>query len=185
MMQPCLRRQKLVTITQEGKETSFQCVNRKSVAFAQAVDEGICAGCPVRMAPAEPPPCKQAPAKPEPIKPPKAVKEEVEDLVKGTPLEDMPIKEMEGVEEGDPEYPALSMQLWLYKEALGKWKRAGYPVRTDAEVKEIHEKKCKPCNWYDADKKRCKGCGCKVTIGSVAVFNKIKMATEHCPKGEW
>jgi hypothetical protein len=84
-----------------------------------------------------------------------------------------------------PEYPNWSIQAWMYTQALLKWKKAGYPERTDEEVKEIHEKHCTKCEWYDPEKKRCKGCGCRVTDGAVAVVNKIKMATEHCPREIW
>jgi len=186
-MKPCLRRQKLITRTPEGEATSFQCVNRNSPAFAQTVNEDICAGCPFIKEPTEPPPCQDKPPAPPPLPPSeqKPVDVEVKELIKGTVLEDMPIDGLEKADKDSPEYPAISMQLWLYKEALGRWKKAGYPVRTDEEVREIHATKCKNCSWFDAEKSRCKGCGCKVSVGSVAIFNKIKMATEHCPKGEW
>jgi hypothetical protein len=84
-----------------------------------------------------------------------------------------------------PDYPPLVMQLWTYKEALIRWRHAGYPTRSQEEVARIHKICAEPCEWYDEDKKRCKGCGCKVTVGSLAVFNKIKMETEHCPKEKW
>jgi hypothetical protein len=91
-------------------------------------------------------------------------------------------------EAGDapPNYPPLTVQAWTYKEALIRWHKAGRPKRTQEEVEKIHKEFCAaPCNWYDPDQQRCKGCGCKVTIGSVAVFNKLKLATEHCPKGKF
>jgi hypothetical protein len=103
----------------------------------------------------------------------------VEDINKvQTPIakgEDVPLK-----------YPALSMQIWTYKEALIKWNKAGRPTRTQEEVEHIHSTYCASgCEWYDEDAQRCKGCGCAVTVGSLAVFNKIKMGTEHCPKDKW
>jgi hypothetical protein len=83
-------------------------------------------------------------------------------------------------------YPAISLQLWSFKEALIKWNKAGRPTRTQEEVKHIHREFCAvPCEWYDEGAGRCRGCGCNVTTGSIAVFNKIKMATEHCPKDKW
>jgi len=114
--------------------------------------------------------------------------QDVKEMIADSPLQDMKIEGLEVKPEGEgptPEYPALSMQLWLYKEALLRWNQAGRPTRSDEEVKEIHDKYCTHCSWYDKEKKRCKGCGCKVTVGSVAVFNKIKMATEKCPQGLW
>ena len=31
----------------------------------------------------------------------------------------------------------------------------------------------------------CRGCGCRVAAYGMAVFNKIKMATQHCPREKW
>jgi hypothetical protein len=89
--------------------------------------------------------------------------------------------------EGDspPKYPPLSMQAWLYKEALIRWNKAGRPKRTQEEVAGILETHCKKCDWYDPEQLRCRGCGCKVTDSAFAILNKIKMATEHCPKEKW
>jgi formamidopyrimidine-DNA glycosylase len=84
-----------------------------------------------------------------------------------------------------PDYPALTVQLLAYKEAIIKWKKAGRPTRSKEEVDRIHNNYCLKCDWYDKEKKRCRGCGCKVTKSALAIFNKIKMATEHCPKEYW
>jgi hypothetical protein len=88
-----------------------------------------------------------------------------------------------------PNYPPLTMQMWTYKEALIRWSKAGWPKRTQEEVQEILNTCCnppgRPCDWYDPEQKRCKGCGCKVTESSIAIFNKLKMATEHCPKDKF
>lgn len=82
------------------------------------------------------------------------------------------------------DYPPVSIQMINYKDALIRWQKAGKPTRSEEEVNKILET-CKTCDWYDEDKKRCRGCGCKVTTSSFAILNKAKMATEHCPKGEW
>jgi len=70
-------------------------------------------------------------------------------------------------------------------EAVMRWNSAGRPTRTDEEVGRILETICKPCSWYDPEKKRCRGCGCTVSTSSIAVANKLKMATEKCPRGLW
>jgi len=170
----------------KNKGTIFRCISKDSKVKGQEVTKDICDHCPVRKFRKQGPPCQQpkAPA-PSPI-PNKNAADEIKEIVHGTPLEEMPIEGLDlSTPPSSPEYPAVSMQLWLYKDALVRWKKAGYPVRSDAEVAKIHETKCKPCSWYDPKKKRCKGCGCRVSVGSVAVFNKIKMATEHCPKELW
>lgn len=189
-MLPCTRRQKVVK-KRDGKQlTILRCISKESVVNGQEVTENLCAQCPVRKFQREKAPCEQPNPEHQQVLPPtpiqdKKASEEVKEIVAGTVLEDMEGFDLSEADEMSPDYPALSMQLWSYKEALVRWKKAGYPVRTDEEVKEIHEKKCVPCSWYDKDKKRCKGCGCRVSAGSVAVLNKIKMATEHCPREEW
>jgi hypothetical protein len=84
-----------------------------------------------------------------------------------------------------PETPALFHQARNYWQAVKSWIAAGRPVRTDLEVREIHTNYCLECDWYDKPSQRCKGCGCKVRPGGVALLNKAKMATEHCPRDFW
>ena len=186
-MLECNRRQKVVD--RSKGLTVLQCVNRRCEAFGKEVNEEACSLCVVRSFPRVRP-CKESVQ----ATPPAAGQvqldtQEVIEMMKAAPLTD--IEDLLALESGvetselSPEYPAMTMQIWLYKEALLKWNKAGRPTRTDEEVKAIHEKFCTPCAWYDKDKKRCKGCGCKVTVGAVAVLNKLKMATEHCPKELW
>jgi len=113
--------------------------------------------------------------------------EEVKKMISEAGLDIMDLDENPLIEKGPlpPEYPPLSVQLWTYKEALIKWNKAGRPTRSQEEVEEIHKTHCMPCEWYDKEKKRCRGCGCTVSVGSIAVLNKIKMGTEHCPKEKW
>ncbi len=70
-----------------------------------------------------------------------------------------------------------------YLEAVAEWIAAGRPVRSDEEVAAIHRVLCKPC--YLCYRNTCRECGCKVRPEGLAVFNKIKMATQHCPRGKW
>jgi hypothetical protein len=160
----------------------LRCVNKACGSFLEIVDLDLCAGCPLNQ----------------------ALKNGKKDI-KGCPgcpkeptIEEVPIEEavkeigiFEGLDalkvspEESKEFPSLSTQLWNYQNALKRWQAAGRPVRDTEEVENILETHCKGCDWYDKDSKRCKGCGCKVTAGSMAIFNKIKMATEHCPQELW
>ncbi len=89
-----------------------------------------------------------------------------------------------------------------WSHALAKWKRAGYPVRTQAEVERIERECCRPCDQYVPDTGawvgtlvkwitgtatygRCKVCRCGVSTSRVAVANKLAMATEGCPEGKF
>ena len=72
-----------------------------------------------------------------------------------------------------------------YVRALSRWIKAGRPVRTDEEIRYIHDVFCIPCERYDSKGKTCQCCGCKVNISSVPLANKIAMTTERCPLEKW
>lgn len=66
-----------------------------------------------------------------------------------------------------------------------EWAAAGRPERSDKDVEQIFQRFCKPCRWYDRRRRICRGCGCRVADTGFAITNKIKMATEHCPRKLW
>jgi hypothetical protein len=169
-------------------------MNKQSGLHAQEVDEGICSRCLVRVVKHKRP-CGKIPSRL--VLPPATPQEiidvtdpEIIEMVKdsGMDIGDITKAQTKIIGNGElpPNYPPISMQLWTYKEALIKWHKAGRPKRTQEEVEYIHSTFCASgCEWYDEDAQRCKGCGCAVTVGSLAVLNKIKMGTEHCPKDKW
>lgn len=91
------------------------------------------------------------------------------------------------------------MKHWT--QALARWTRAGFPMRTQAEIERIEREHCRPCDQYVVDEKawlgklvgwitgtrygRCKVCGCGVSKSRLAVANKIAMKSEHCKEGKW
>lgn len=84
-----------------------------------------------------------------------------------------------------PEPPGLVRRAISYTEALARWTAAGRPERSDKEVERVFHQQCKPCKWYDGERQICRGCGCRVAENGYAVLNKIKMATESCPRNLW
>ena len=86
---------------------------------------------------------------------------------------------------------------WMH--ALARWTRAEFPVRSQAEIERCLRicVRCPSDNYVPDNPKctteacrmktsgRCKLCGCRVSKSRVAVINKIRMATEDCPKGHW
>jgi len=84
-----------------------------------------------------------------------------------------------------PDPPGLVKRAYSYAEALARWTAAGRPVRPDKEVERIFNENCKTCKWFDPERQICRGCGCRVAESGVAVLNKIKMATENCPRKLW
>lgn len=71
-----------------------------------------------------------------------------------------------------------------YAKAVLNWYQSGKPIRTDEDVSELLEI-CKQCEHYHAEKSFCKICGCNLNLSRNALFNKLRMKTEHCPIGKW
>ena len=69
--------------------------------------------------------------------------------------------------------------------AIKRWVVMGRPVRSDARVLEILENHCHKCSMFDHEKQACKSCGCSVNKSSFPLGNKLKMATEECPLGQF
>ena len=84
-----------------------------------------------------------------------------------------------------PDPLSFVKRAFSYAEALARWAAAGRPERPDKEVERIFNENCKTCKWYDPDRQICRGCGCRVAESGMAVRNKIKMATENCPRDLW
>jgi hypothetical protein len=188
----CEKRQTVVKRS-EGL-TILRCMNKRCGMHAQEVNEDVCSRCPTPVVkhkrPCDKTPVRSAlpPATPQEVI--DVTDPEVIEMIKdaGIHVGDIEKAQTKIIGEGEvpPGYPPISMQLWTYKEALIKWHKAGRPKRTQEEVERIHSTFCASgCEWYDEEAKRCKGCGCAVTVGSLAVLNKIKMGTEHCPKDRW
>lgn len=70
-----------------------------------------------------------------------------------------------------------------YVTAVKNWLTQGRPVRSPEAVEFILENICKPCEFYSDG--RCNECGCRINKSENALGNKIRMATEDCPKGKW
>ena len=174
MATTCLKRQRNVTKTNEGEKVFFRCLNTQCPRYRATVSDEECAICMHKKIERPIPECKKKRDLTKDIIP----KKERKSLVKE-------IKDLEKGELELKEYPKFGMQLANYKMALTIWNQQGRPTRSKEEVEEIYSKHCSKCDWFDAKQKRCRGCGCKVTTGGLAVFNKIKMATEHCPKDLW
>jgi hypothetical protein len=87
-----------------------------------------------------------------------------------------------------PSMPGPVRRLFTWAEAVAGWVAAGSPERSEEEVARIYHTFCAgtpACSWLDSDKQSCRGCGCRVTRDGAALFNKIKMATQHCPRMLW
>lgn len=78
--------------------------------------------------------------------------------------------------------PHLSRRLVYYGEAVSRWIAAGQPTRTDEDVQTILAI-CLACDKFTG--KKCLMCGCRINDKEGGLFNKARMATEHCPVEYW
>ena len=69
-----------------------------------------------------------------------------------------------------------------YTKAIATWTMAGMPVRSNHEVASIFAV-CAACDHFNG--RACTVCGCSTSTSAIAFVNKIKMATEKCPKDKW
>jgi hypothetical protein len=91
------------------------------------------------------------------------------------------------VDDGPPQEvdPSLTRKAANYCKAINRWRAAGMPNRTDADTSRVYAIcESNECGFFNA-KGSCRICGCKVSRSRHALFNKIRMATESCPKGIW
>ncbi len=66
--------------------------------------------------------------------------------------------------------------------AVNRWRKAGYPVRSDDEVASVLAIcQSNVCGHFNAKRSKCGLCGCPVNLNPGAQFNKARMATEGCP----
>jgi hypothetical protein len=70
-----------------------------------------------------------------------------------------------------------------WAEAVAEWVAVGRPVRSEEEIANIYRIFCSTCPLFHRD--TCRECDCNVRKEGWAIFNKIKMATQHCNKGYW
>jgi len=79
----------------------------------------------------------------------------------------------------------MRLRILTYAGAVAEWTAAGCPTRSPEETEAIFRTFCRSCLLYNKPLRQCRECGCRVAPTGMAAFNKIKMATQHCPKGRW
>jgi ribosomal protein L37E len=72
-----------------------------------------------------------------------------------------------------------------YSAALRRWIAAGSPSRTDEEAQQLFDDHCSKCSMFDKERQVCNSCGCPANKDQPAIKNKLKMATEGCPLGQF
>lgn len=95
-------------------------------------------------------------------------------------------KEQKELAEGAEALGLRLQDVLHWSKAILKWNNSGRPVRTQEEVDRIVTIcQSNQCGKYLSEwGGRCRKCGCRIHQGTIALTNKAKMATEHCPLNE-
>lgn len=80
--------------------------------------------------------------------------------------------------------PSIFQQATNYAKAVARHISNGMETRSDVEVSDILST-CRKCEDYLPEESRCRVCGCRLSNGESAFTNKLRMASEKCPKGRW
>ena len=187
-MKECRKRQ----VERRGDEVNHRCVHKKADAYRTHVDASVCDSCPMRVYVERMQPKK-------PVIPGLPVLESaslypscefrlVHDGKRKcgvTGLEVSPEQCNRCAKDSKMETAKLTQKAVNYLTAVRKWIAAGRPVRTEEEIKEIYEKHCSRCSMYDKERQVCNSCGCPANNSQPALRNKLAMATEECPLGQF
>ncbi|RKZ94322.1 MAG: hypothetical protein DRQ40_06095, partial [Gammaproteobacteria bacterium] len=189
----CIKRQK-----ENYKGTNqCRCINKKAGLFRQIVTDEQCASCPVEVArPTAPVPCGEL-AKQQVV----AIGLEAGSSPTGIVAHDgfpkCPFRFDKGGEYQcsmtnlavDPEMcnkcdsdtrehaATLGEKMVNYFGAVRRWVANGRPSRQKEQIIELFENHCQQCDRYDKQKHACKNCGCRVSVDSSPLTNKLGMAT--------
>jgi hypothetical protein len=183
-MKDCRKRQ----VERRGDETLHRCVHKQADAYRQPVDASVCDSCPMRVF--------------------------VEQRRKKGKLPGLPVIDTSGfpscefrsrsgseakcsvtnltvskeqcngcAAESKTATAKILGKAVNYAKALRRWVAAGRPERTDAEIEQLFDDHCSKCSMFQNGV--CNSCGCPASKDQPAIRNKLRMATEKCPLGQF
>lgn len=88
-------------------------------------------------------------------------------------------------ETAGPPMPNFPRRLGRYVRAIARWVAKGRPTRSKELVAFILETHCHQCPLFNHEHQACSPCGCSVNSQTQALWNKLAMATEECPRRYW
>ena len=186
-MKECRKRQ----VERRDDEVMHRCVNKQADAYRTIVDSSVCDACPVRVFIEK----KQQRGKKLGDLPIVEVGDypscEFRHGRGGakkcgvTGLSVTPDQCGRCAKESKMETARLMDKVMNYAAAVRKWVAAGRPVRTEEEIAEIYEKHCSGCTMFDKERQVCNSCGCPANKNQPPLKNKLAMATEECPLGQF
>lgn len=185
-MKECRKRQ----VERRGDETKHRCMHKQAGTHRQHVDESVCNACPLRV-------YINKEEKKHPLSLPVVETgnwPSCEFRFKaGGSIPSCAVTGLKATEEicrrcakdSKMETARLLDKVVNYATAMRRWVAAGRPERSDDRVKELFDEFCSKCSMYDREKGVCNSCGCPSNTDQPAIRNKLKMATEACPLGQF
>lgn len=185
-MKDCRKRQ----VERRGDETNHRCINKKADAYRTHVDASVCDSCPMRVYVEKMQKPKASLGLPViqtdeyvPCEFRVAYPGERRCGVTNLPVE--PDQCGRCAKDSKMESAKLTEKAINYLTAVRRWIAAGRPSRTQEEIDTLYENHCSKCSMYDQQRKVCNSCGCPSNNNQPALQNKLAMATEECPLGQF
>lgn len=207
MMKECIKRQHEIV---KGKEQD-RCLHNEASTYLQIVNESTCDSCPVRQSVQQKPSCQLSQHRGSRfLGSSKYVAGQALPLFnKHEGYPDCPFRDSkngklfctvtglsvtpeichrcdkETAQEARLKEAHIGNKILNYGIAIRRWVAAGKPVRSQERILQIFDQHCSKCERYDPDRHACKNCGCAVSEVAEPLNNKLAMATESCPLGQF
>lgn len=181
-MKDCRKRQ----VERRGDSVQHRCVHKQAGAYRQPVDASVCDTCPLRVFIEN--------------KNPKITGLPIVDTsgypscefrTRGSPevvcgVTNLPVTIDQCnrcAKESKMEAARFPEKIVNYVTALRRWVATGKPERTDEEIEKLYDDHCSKCSMFQNGV--CNSCGCPASKDQPAIRNKLRMATEECPLGQF
>lgn len=184
-MKPCRKRQ----VEKRNGEVNHRCIHKKADTYRQYVDGSVCNACPLRVFVGEETPTPGSlPVVDTSGYPSCEFRHRAGTKGPMCGVTNLPVTEEvcgRCAKDSKMETARLMDKAVNYATAVRKWVAAGRPERTDAEIEHLYETFCSKCSMFDKERQVCNSCGCPASKNQPALRNKLRMATEECPLGQF
>lgn len=181
-MKDCRKRQ----VERRGDTTTHRCVHKQADTYRQPVDDSVCNACPLRVfikdkKPAGLPVIDTSPYPSCELR----TRRGPDYKCNVTNLPVTPEQCLGCVKEAKEAAASFPEKVKNYVSAMRRWVAAGKPERTDEQIEKLFDEHCSKCNMFDKERQVCNSCGCPASKDQPAIRNKLRMATEKCPLGQF
>ena len=180
-MKDCRKRQ----VERRGDSVQHRCIHKQADTYRQPVNASVCDTCPLRVFIAKKQTMPGLPIVDTSGYPSCEFRTLGGPEVKCGVTSLSVTKEIceRCAKESKMEAARLGEKVVNYVTAVRRWVAAGRPERTDGEIAAIFDNHCNKCSMFQNGV--CNSCGCPANKDQPAIRNKLRMATEECPLGQF